>query len=136
MMKFKEIRWQQRNQNLQKAFKQLNKGLSITTPSDIEIQGIIQSFEFTFELCWKTLKDYLESQGVDSSFPREVIKQAFHYEILENGDIWLQMLTKRNFLAHTYDEAMAKDAYSLIKNDFFPYIQQLVAWFDAQSHER
>ncbi|WP_240194840.1 nucleotidyltransferase substrate binding protein [Desulfobulbus rhabdoformis] len=135
-MKFKEIRWQQRNQNLQKAFKQLNKGLSITTPSDIEIQGIIQSFEFTFELCWKTLKDYLESQGVDSSFPREVIKQAFHYEILENGDIWLQMLTKRNFLAHTYDEAMAKDAYSLIKNDFFPYIQQLVAWFDAQSHER
>ena len=86
-MELKTIRWKQRNLNLQNAFKQLEKGVLIGSPSDIEIQGIIQCFEFTFELCWKTLKDHLESQGVEASFPREVIKQAFHYNILYDGEI-------------------------------------------------
>lgn len=87
MDELKLVRWHQRYQNLKRAFQQLQEGVSIQAPSKIEIQGIIQSFEFTFELAWKTLKDYLESQGVIATFPREVIKQAFHYEILEDGEI-------------------------------------------------
>ncbi len=63
MNELKTIRWQQRFQNLTKAFNQLERGLAIEHPSDIEQQGIIQSFEFSFELSWKTLKDYLEAQG-------------------------------------------------------------------------
>jgi nucleotidyltransferase substrate binding protein (TIGR01987 family) len=89
--------------------------------------GVIQNFEFTFELCWKTLKDYLESQGVTASFPREVIKQAFHYELLNNGEIWLEMLSKRNLLAHTYDRKMAEEAYNLITKHYLIHIQQLVS---------
>ena len=68
MDELKAVRWRQRFQNLDKAFGQLARGLAIENPSDIERQGVIQSFEFTFELSWKTLKDYLEAQGVICQF--------------------------------------------------------------------
>ena len=129
MDKLKTIRWHQRFHNLNRAFGQLKKGLAIESPSDIEQQGIIQSFEFTFELSWKTLKDYLEAQGVISQFPREVIKHAFQSQIITDGELWLDMLGKRNLLAHTYDEDIAMEAYRLIKQDFAPQIKKLVLWF-------
>ena len=128
MDELKTIRWQQRFQNLDKAFLQLKRGLAIDCPSDIERQGVIQSFEFTFELSWKTLKDYLESQGVICQFPREVIKQAFQNQIISEGEIWLDMLGKKNLLAHTYDEMIALEAYNLIKLHFAPQIEELVQW--------
>ena len=132
MDELKNIRWQQRFQNLERAYDQLSRGLSIAEPSDIEQQGIIQSFEFTFELSWKTVKDYLESQGVESKFPRDVIKQAFHYEIIGDGGLWLDMLSKRNLLAHTYDEKIADQAYSLIKEQYAPQIDLLIIWLQGQ----
>ena len=131
MDELKTIRWQQRFQNLYKAFGQLKRGLAIEHPSDIEQQGIIQSFEFTFELSWKTLKNYLEAQGLLCQFPREVIKQAFQNQILSEGEIWLDMLAKRNLLAHTYDETLANEAYRLIKEDFAPQIEKLIVWFQG-----
>jgi len=127
--KLKTIRWRQRFQNLLKAFNQLERGLAITEPSDIEQQGIIQSFEFSFELAWKTLKDYLEAQGVNCQFPREVIKKAFQHQIISEGELWLDMLGKRNLLAHTYDEAIAMESYRLIQHEFSPEIKKLVRWF-------
>ncbi len=129
MNELKKIRWRQRFQNLLKAFNQLERGLAITEPSDIEQQGIIQSFEFSFELAWKTLKDYLEAQGIACQFPREVIKNAFHHQIISEGELWLDMLGKRNLMAHTYDEAMAMEAYKLIQQDYSPELRKLVQWF-------
>ena len=125
----KDIRWRQRFQNLDRAFAQLQRGLAIKAPNDIEVQGIIQSFEFTFELSWKTIKDYLESQGVVCRFPREAIKQAFHYQLLASGEVWLDMLGKRNLLAHTYDEKIALGAYKLIREQYAPQIELLVDGF-------
>ena len=72
----KEIRWRQRYANLCKAYAQLQRGLAVAHPNEIEQQGIIQSFEFTFELAWKTLKDDMEARGGSAVFPRDVIKQA------------------------------------------------------------
>lgn len=135
MDELKTIRWQQRFQNLDKAFGQLKRGLAIEHPSDIEQQGIIQSFEFTFELSWKTLKDYLEAQGLLCQFPREVIKQSFQNQILSEGEIWLDMLAKRNLLAHTYDETLANEAYRLIKEHFAPQIEKLVEWFQGRNEK-
>lgn len=129
MDELKTIRWRQRFQNLDKAFSQLKRGLAIEYPSDIERQGVIQSFEFTFELSWKTLKDYLEAQGVICQFPREIIKLAFQNQIISEGELWLDMLGKRNLLAHTYDEDIAMEAYRLIKQSFAPQIEKLVQWF-------
>ena len=131
MNELKETRWRQRLANLNRAFTQLEKGVAIDTPSDIETQGIIQSFEFTFELAWKTLKDYLEAQGVECAFPREVIKHAFQAGLLADGEVWLEMLGKRNLLAHTYDEKLAKEAYELITTVYFGVMRDVVAWFNG-----
>ncbi len=119
MENLKSIRWKQRFQNLDKAFCQLKTAVQLTEPSELEILGIIQSFEFTFELSWKTIKDFLEAQGVECAYPREVLKQAYHYNIISDGEQWLEMLSKRNLLAHTYDENLAKEAHQLITNEYF-----------------
>ncbi len=84
----KEIRWKQRFINFEKVYKNLESAVDMKIYSKIERAGLIQYFEFTFELACKTLKDYLESKEVFAKFPRDVIKQAFHYEILEDGEIW------------------------------------------------
>ena len=65
------------------------------------------------------MKDYLEANGVEAKFPREVIKMSFHYEIIEDGEIWMDMLEKRNLLAHTYDEIKK------IKEDYFDAISKV-----------
>lgn len=132
MNELKCIRWQQRFANLQKAFFRLQQGKDTANPSDLEIQGIIQSFEFTFELAWKTIKDYLEAQGVEAKFPREALKQAFQHDMIEDGVIWLEMLAKRNLLAHTYDEDLANEALSLIVDDYFYHIERIVAYFASK----
>jgi len=125
----KDVRWRQRFSNLSKAFTHLKNGLSIKNPNDTERQGIIQSFEFTFELSWKTLKDYLESKGVVGLFPRDVIKEAFQNEIIKDGEVWLDMLAKRNLLVHTYDEKKAEEAINLIRSNYYPAISMLIDFF-------
>ncbi len=78
-----DIRWQQRFQNFEKAFLFLEAALQKAEPSLLEQAGIVQTFEFTFELAWKTLKDYLEENEVPVRFPRDTIKEAFRYELLK-----------------------------------------------------
>jgi len=68
--------------------------------SELEEQGLIQAFEFTFELAWKTVKDYLEHQQVEVKFPRDVIKTGFQYQLLDEGDIWMDMLENTNLVDH------------------------------------
>lgn len=128
----KAVRWRQRFENLSKAYSQLDKGLAIKTPNETECQGIIQSFEFTFELSWKTLKDYLENKGSTASFPRDVIKEAFQHQIIKDGEVWLDMLAKRNLLAHTYDEKTADRALTLIRSKFYPAISQLIDFLNRE----
>ena len=75
-----------------------------TTLSDLEKADVIQIYEFTFELAWKTLKDLLEEVGFEVKTPRDSIKTAFQNGIIDNGDIWIDMLEKMNLMLHTYDE--------------------------------
>lgn len=130
MEEAKVLRWRQRFQNLDRAFGQLTSAVDrISELSDLEKEGLVQRFEYTFELSWKTLKDYLAGNGVDAKFPREVVKQAFHYDIIENGDIWMDMLEKRNLIAHTYNEENFKLAVSAIVSGYYPALKQLHAHF-------
>ena len=120
-----DIRWEQRFRNFDKAFQFLKKSLEIEKPSKIEQAGIVQAYEFTFELAWKTLKDYLAFNEVEAKFPRDVIKQAFKYELLSDGDTWMDMLEKRNLMTHTYNETNAKLAQQLIRNKYYSTLTQL-----------
>ena len=133
MEDIKDIRWKQRFQNFKNAFSFLSKAIGLTAPSEIE--DIIQAYEFTFELAWKTLKDYLEFNDVSVKFPRDVIKEAFRYELIDNGDIWLDMLDKRNLMSHTYDETSAQLALSLIKDDYFPQLSKLYNLLSKKNNE-
>ena len=69
-------------------------------------QDLYRFYEFTFELAWKTVKDYLVEKDVVVKFPGDVIKEGFLYEVIKDGDVWMDMLQKRNLMSHTYDEKM------------------------------
>ena len=121
----KAVRWRQRFNNLENAFLFLKEGLKIDSLDPYQEAGIIQSFEFTFELSWKTLKDFLESMGTSVDFARDVLKEAFASQIIKNGDLWIEMLDKRNLLKNTYDQKKASEAVSLIRKRYFPGLEQL-----------
>lgn len=119
-----DIRWKQRFQNFDKALTRLRDAVATRNPSDLEKAGVIQVYEFTFELAWKTVKDYLEVNEVVVNFPRDVIKAGFKYDLLD-GELWLDMLQKRNLMSHSYDEENAELAYRLIVDKYFAAIEEL-----------
>jgi nucleotidyltransferase substrate binding protein (TIGR01987 family) len=83
-------------------------------------------------LAWKTLKDFLESENVEARFPREVIKKGFQYEIISNGEVWMEMLENRNLMTHTYDEEIFESAVKLAVRSFYPEIKQLFLFFQTE----
>jgi nucleotidyltransferase substrate binding protein (TIGR01987 family) len=128
----KDIRWKQRYQNLHLSFESLNEAVLQKKYNDLERAGLIKMFELTFELSWKTLKDYLEANGIDAASPRDVIKSAFQNGYVTDGHKWLKALDDRNILSHTYEDEQAIAAVQMIKNDFFPLIKELVSFFQSQ----
>lgn len=123
----KSIRWRQRFEVFEMAYKELEEAVLMPSYSKLERGGLIQAFEFTFELSWKTLKDYLEMQGVVVNFPRDVFKEAFAKGLFSEKDVevLLDALDKRNILSHTYNQEMAYLSEGLIKNEYFPKIKML-----------
>lgn len=91
----------------------------------MEKEGLVQRFEYTFELSWKTLRDYLEAKEVIVKFPRDVIKESFRYELIQDGDTWMAMLESRYKLTHTYDEKHYNDALHELKGDYYEAITQV-----------
>lgn len=85
----------------------------------------IQRFEFTFELLWKTLKAYLEDKGVHEYAPRDVIKSAFQSRIIDEDEIWLEMLKTRNLTSHIYNKAMADGVYNELPK-YVDHIRKLI----------
>jgi len=120
----RDIRWQQRFHNFEKEFLFLERATKQQTFNQLEAAGLVQCFEFTFELAWKTFKDYLTDQAFLVQSPRETIKQAFQSNYLKDGHIWMQMLESRNLLSHTYNEEQAEAATKLICETYFPPIRQ------------
>lgn len=122
----KDIRWHQRFENLIKAVQRLREAVTGTAsePQNHLYQiALIGAFQFTFELSWKTLKDYLVYNGVQVSLPREVLKQAFHHSLIQDGQVWIDMLEERNLMAHVYEEKAALAAGKKIREKFVPAIE-------------
>ncbi len=117
-----DIRWIQRLNNFSKAFSQLQEGVTTAEQrplSKLEEQGLIQAFEYTHELAWNTLKDFLESRGARDLYgSRDTTRQAFKTGLLDNGEVWMEMITSRNLSTHTYDEATANQIVAAIRNHY------------------
>ena len=113
-----DIRWKQRFQNFKRAFFLLEEALEngASSLNQLEKEGAIQRFEYCFELAWKTIKDYMESCGATFATvtPKTVLKDAFQAKVIEDGQVWIDMLNHRNLLAHTYNFANFEEAVNAI----------------------
>ena len=109
MKKNEDIRWRQRFDNYVKALAKLEAAVALYRSralSDLEKQGLVQAFEFTHELAWNVIKDFYEQQGSTGlQGSRDAVRLAFKRGLIENGDVWMDMIKSRNRTAHTYDEA-------------------------------
>lgn len=94
--------------------------------SDVVRDSTIQRFEFTYELAWKTLKSYLQSEGVDARTPKTVLQEAFQLGLIANADGWSKALEWRNLMSHTYDLSRANGAYAFIREDMFALFEALL----------
>ena len=128
-MTAKDIRWIQRLDHFNKAFFQLKDAVELSQQrklSKLEEQGLIQAFEFTHELAWNTLKDFLESRGAQNLYgSKDVIREAFKRELLADGDVWMDMISKRNLTSHTYDETTAAKIAAVILETYFNAFEKM-----------
>jgi len=121
-MRLKDIRWHQRLSNFNKALIRLNNAVDIASDrefTELEQQGLIQSFEFTHELAWNVMKDYFYHQGnAEIRGSRDATREAFKYDLISHGEVWMDMIVSRNKTSHTYDEETALEIVGNILNDY------------------
>jgi nucleotidyltransferase substrate binding protein (TIGR01987 family) len=112
--------------NFEKSLQLLVYAMNIKQPDVTQKAGLIQFFEMSFELSWKTLKDYLEEQGFTGiNAPRAAIKKGFETNLVADGHLWLQLLEDRNLTTHAYDEEAVTQIETLIHKKYFQLLQQL-----------
>ncbi|MBE0410237.1 MAG: nucleotidyltransferase substrate binding protein [Anaerolineales bacterium] len=138
-MSVEDIRWKQRFNNFLKAYSQLEEGVKLANQrslTNLENQGLIQAFEFTHELAWNTLKDFLENRGVQNLYgSKDTTRVAFQSGLIENGEVWMDMIMSRNLTSHTYDESTATQIVSAILNTYFTEFKTLRDVFTKLTHE-
>jgi nucleotidyltransferase substrate binding protein (TIGR01987 family) len=127
-----DIRWIQRFDNFRKAFEQLGKFIKQKELNELEVQGLIQSFEYNYELSWNTIKDYFEHQGETDIFgSRDAFRLAFKRGLIENGDIWMDMIKSRALTSHTYNREAADQIVEKIRKEYYPEFGRLKEKFDG-----
>ena len=128
-----DIRWKQRFHNYTKAFQALTEAVELSkhrSLTALEQQGLIQSFEFTHELAWKMLKDYLEYQGISNVVgSRDASRFAFQNALTNDGEVWMQMIVARNQTSHTYNIKITQAVVDSILSQFYPAFNQLAIKF-------
>ncbi|MBM3953792.1 MAG: nucleotidyltransferase [Planctomycetes bacterium] len=131
-----DIRWQQRFENFDRALALLKDALSRgpSALNQLEKEGAVQRFEYTLELAWKTIKDYLEDSGVvlTAVTPRQVIKDAFTARVIDDGQTWIDMIDHRNLLSHTYDPANFEEAVDAIHDRYLAAFTQVHDLFESR----
>jgi nucleotidyltransferase substrate binding protein (TIGR01987 family) len=130
-MSKQDIRWQQRFQNFAKAFARLKESLEEEDElNELERNGVVQRFEFTLELAWKTLKDYMQNEGLEFQLtPKGTIRQAMQSGLIDYGQTLIDALITRNELAHDYDGEKFEEAEEFIRDEVFPALEKLHAFF-------
>jgi nucleotidyltransferase substrate binding protein (TIGR01987 family) len=133
-------RWLYRFDNFKRAFLLLQEGMEIKRTkelSPLEREGIIQRFEYTWELSWKTLKDYLEAEGIvfEKITPASVLRSALEANIINNGDMWMNALDSSNKMSHTYDIKTFESVVQDIHHHYFELFKDLYDFLNAESQK-
>lgn len=132
-----DVRWKQRFQNYCKAFAVFESAVETAKSralSELEKQGLIQSFEFTQELSWKTLKDFLEYKGADSEIvgSKDAVRKAFAAGIIENGDVWMDMIASRNVSINSYEDKVANKILEKSVSFYYEAFKSLKLLFEKK----
>lgn len=115
-----DVRWIQRFTHFTKALDQLKKFIQKKDLNELEEQGLIQAFEYTYELAWNTIKDYLEAQGESELHgSRDTLRLAFQRGIIEDGETWMDMIRSRTLTSHTYNEEVAQQIVNAIVKKYY-----------------
>jgi nucleotidyltransferase substrate binding protein (TIGR01987 family) len=118
-----DIRWKQRFDNFNRALHQLTLAVELSQQrefTDLEKQGVIQGFEFVHELAWNVLKDFLEFEGIQGIVgSRGTVREAFKRALIANGELWMDMIEKRNLTSHTYNAGPANELVTVIVDSYY-----------------
>ena len=124
-----DIRWKQRFNNYRKALQALRQAVELAGLRDLtelEMQGLIQGFEFTHELAWNVLKDYLEEQGIIGIIgSKNATREAFRNGLISEGQSWMDMIKARNLSSHTYNTDIAEGIARDILTRFYPAFAEM-----------
>jgi nucleotidyltransferase substrate binding protein (TIGR01987 family) len=123
-----DTRWKQRFSNFSRALSLLRDAMEqdLDSLKQLEKEGIIQRFEYTFELAWKVLKDKMEFDGIvlDQISPKAVVRQAFAAKYINDPDTWLKMIGDRNLMSHTYDFVKFEAVIQSIADSYLPMLDE------------
>ena len=129
----KDIRWVQRFDNFKRAFARLTEAVVLAKQrklSELEEQGLIQAFEFTHEMAWNVLKDYLEEQRFrDVIGSKGATREAFKNGLIEDGETWMEMIKARNLTSHTYNQDVADGIVRDTLAKFYPALAAMEQHF-------
>lgn len=129
-MENKELRWKQRYQNFEMAFSKLQEAMQQNELNELERNGLIQRFEFTIDLSWKVLKDYLEEKGfVFKPSPKDTIREAQRAGLIDFGQALIDGLDIRNDLSHDYSGNKFEQSETILRDTVFPALNQLNQFF-------
>jgi nucleotidyltransferase substrate binding protein (TIGR01987 family) len=124
-----DIRWKQRFENFENAYKTFNRMIDrhSKTPDDEAVKmALVQAFEFTYELSWNTMKDYLENEGFDEiKTGKQAIRTAFQAELITNAEEWMDVVEKRNLASHSYNIEILDETIDFILERFYPVVRKL-----------
>ena len=115
--------------NLKKAYDKLSEvSNQYDGSNEIIRDSLIQSFEFTFVLCHKTLYEFMKNEGISSetTFPRAIFKKAYANNLISDEGVWLQLLEDRNSTSHIYNEKLADEVALRIQKDYVTAIGELI----------
>jgi nucleotidyltransferase substrate binding protein (TIGR01987 family) len=136
-MSDQDIRWKQRYKHFKQAFSQLEKAVQLARQrplSELEEQGLIHSFEYTHELAWNVLKDFLEEQGLKNLYAsKDSTREAFKRGLIQNGEVWMDMIKSRNLSSHTYNQNIAREIAEKIIENYVPEFTRLIETMEVRS---
>ena len=120
-------------ENFKKAFNKLKEFVETDNGSEKDRSAIINAYQYTFELFWKTLQKYMKEQELlDELGPGSVIRTAFQYNIIEDGQVYMSMLKDRNLITHTYKEDVAEDIHRAIKESYIDELEEFIKYFEKK----
>ena len=112
-------------QKLKEAVKKLDDGIK-QVKDQLDRDGVIQRFEFSFELLWKTLKLFLADEGIITKSPKEALKETFRFGLIKDDEVFLNMLEDRNQTSHIYSEDISKEIFGRIKKKYLNAFKLLI----------